>query len=237
MHFASLWLSFIFDNLLQELPNNILVIDTAAFERRLFANGQRGAMLDTHTNKPRQPGTTLSLKNTLRSLNADLGCTWHCSGNDAFGTLLALQLLLQPEDTQVPVARPVKRSARHNPTPGMTINTTLGPGYLTPTSRSPGALSPSRLTSGYMEESEAPTHGRSQQGNERVRSLGRGIRQAQQMHTRSSFIKDGSTTANEGSDTEMQGRPRTGGRVSKRSSLVPIEVLRLGANRLSQIGS
>ncbi|KAF8572655.1 hypothetical protein K439DRAFT_1283613, partial [Ramaria rubella] len=77
-----------------KLPNNVLVIDTAAFERQLFSKGHRGSMIDTQTNKSRHPGTTLSLKNALRSLSAELGCTWHCSGNDAFGALLLLQLLL-----------------------------------------------------------------------------------------------------------------------------------------------
>lgn len=193
-------------------------------------------MIDTHSNRPRQPGSTLSLKNTLRSLNADLGCTWHCSGNDAFGTLLTLQLLLQPEDTQVPVVGTVQKSRRHNSAPGININTSLGSGYLTPTSRSPGgpALASPILRCGYVEEPETLTHGRSQQAIEPCRRIGRGIRQEQQLRVRSSFTRDGtnSTTVSGGTKMDVQRDLLTDRRVSHRSSM---EVLRLGANRLEQL--
>ncbi|KAF8586075.1 hypothetical protein K439DRAFT_982135 [Ramaria rubella] len=61
-------------------------------------------MIDTQTNKPHYPGTTLSLKNALRSLSEELGCTWHCSGNNAFGALPPLQLL-QLEGTKIEIPR------------------------------------------------------------------------------------------------------------------------------------
>ncbi|KAJ6589139.1 hypothetical protein B0H19DRAFT_231713 [Mycena capillaripes] len=56
-----------------KLPHNMLVLDTATFERALFAGGHRTAMIDPHTStpgnpKPRNHGSTLSLENLLRSL-------------------------------------------------------------------------------------------------------------------------------------------------------------------------
>ncbi|KAK6992091.1 ATP-synt-DE-N domain-containing protein [Favolaschia claudopus] len=56
-----------------KLPHNMLVLDTASFERALFSGGFRGTMIDPHTStpgnpKPRTPGSTLSLENLLRSL-------------------------------------------------------------------------------------------------------------------------------------------------------------------------
>jgi hypothetical protein len=51
----------------------MLILDTATFERALFAGGHRHAMIDPHTStpgnpKPRIHGSTLSLDNLLRSL-------------------------------------------------------------------------------------------------------------------------------------------------------------------------
>jgi hypothetical protein len=115
----------------------MLILDTATFERALFAGGHRPAMIDPHTStpgnpKPRNHGSTLSLENLLRSLpspsdpqahNPALqtqvlvpgqfpqpgamvpGVVLHNSGNDAFMCLYGLQLLLQPEGTQVPVVQ------------------------------------------------------------------------------------------------------------------------------------
>ncbi|KAJ6482182.1 hypothetical protein C8R47DRAFT_981942 [Mycena vitilis] len=56
-----------------KLPHNMLVLDTATFERALFAGGHRTPMIDPHTSmpgnpKPRNHGSTLSLENLLRSL-------------------------------------------------------------------------------------------------------------------------------------------------------------------------
>ncbi|KAJ7475228.1 hypothetical protein B0H11DRAFT_2158646 [Mycena galericulata] len=58
-----------------KLPHNMLVLDTASFERALFAGGHRQAMIDPHTSTPGNPksrthGSTLSLDNLLRSLPA-----------------------------------------------------------------------------------------------------------------------------------------------------------------------
>ncbi|KAJ7204567.1 hypothetical protein C8J57DRAFT_1542207 [Mycena rebaudengoi] len=56
-----------------KLPHNMLILDTATFERALFAGGHRQAMIDPHTSTPGNPksrghGSTLSLDNLLRSL-------------------------------------------------------------------------------------------------------------------------------------------------------------------------
>ncbi|KAF7326397.1 ATP-synt-DE-N domain-containing protein [Mycena venus] len=56
-----------------KLPHNMLILDTATFERALFAGGHRSPMIDPHTStpgnpKPRGHGSTLSLENLLRSL-------------------------------------------------------------------------------------------------------------------------------------------------------------------------
>ncbi|KAF8514283.1 hypothetical protein JB92DRAFT_2919913 [Gautieria morchelliformis] len=217
-----------------KLPNNILIIDTATFERQLFAKGKRGAMIDTHTNKPRAPGTTLSLRKTLYSLNADLGCAWHCSGNDAFGTLLALQLLLQPENTPIPVVR-TKRSATHSPTPGFTINPNIGAGYRTLPSRSlsrAGITTP-RPGTGDSEDLETHAQGLTQLGSGRPQSPKRGARP---LHPPSSFAGGGaaSVVTNDATRAGIQGGPATGGRVSKRTSFGPLDVLRLGGFRLSR---
>jgi len=84
-----------------KIPHNVLVIDVAAFERQLFTSGQRGPMKDP-AGKSRGQGSALSLLALLQSLSIDLQCTLHNSGNDAFMSLLALQMLLSPEDTKVP---------------------------------------------------------------------------------------------------------------------------------------
>ncbi|KAJ6510384.1 hypothetical protein C8R45DRAFT_963918 [Mycena sanguinolenta] len=56
-----------------KLPHNMLILDTAVFERALFAGGHRASMIDPNTStpgnpKPRGHGSTLSLENLLRSL-------------------------------------------------------------------------------------------------------------------------------------------------------------------------
>ena len=50
-----------------EIPHNVLVVDTASYERALYSGGYRGIMLDPKTNKSRTHGSTLSLENMLRS--------------------------------------------------------------------------------------------------------------------------------------------------------------------------
>lgn len=90
----------------------MLVIDTAVYERRLFASGLRGAMIDAKTGQPRAPGSTLSLESTLRSLGLGTHAPLHNAGNDAYLTLLALQLLLDPSHTAIPRAAAAGGTAR-----------------------------------------------------------------------------------------------------------------------------
>jgi hypothetical protein len=93
-------------NTSEELPHNVLVIDTSAFERSLFSAGHRGTMVDAKTNKPRTPGSTLALETLLRSLAiSTIPCQLHNSGNDAFMCLFALQKLLDPDNTQLPTPK------------------------------------------------------------------------------------------------------------------------------------
>ena len=77
------------------------VIDTASFERELFSGGHRGPMIDSY-GKPRAPKTTISLPAALASLGVDARWTFHNSGNDAFSCLLALQMLIDRDNTKVP---------------------------------------------------------------------------------------------------------------------------------------
>lgn len=87
-----------------DIPDNVVVIDTAAFERRLYAEGRRGRMT-TQSGKPRAPSNIISLERLLKSLDVAIGCKLHNAGNDAMLCLLALQLLLEPEGTQMPKYR------------------------------------------------------------------------------------------------------------------------------------
>ncbi|KAH9837383.1 uncharacterized protein C8Q71DRAFT_599256 [Rhodofomes roseus] len=89
-----------------KIPHNVLMLDTASYERQLFASGQRNAMTDP-SGKPRAPHSTLSLTNLIRSLGVDIPWSMHNAGNDAMVCLLALQLLLEPEGTKMPKYRPV----------------------------------------------------------------------------------------------------------------------------------
>ncbi|KIL71305.1 hypothetical protein M378DRAFT_6095 [Amanita muscaria Koide BX008] len=104
-----------------KIPHNVLILDTSVHERALYASGQRETMIDPRTNKERVSGSTLSLENLLRSFNwsdsnkgnANVGpvqtplpnCVLHNAGNDALMTLFALQMLLEPTGTQVPVPK------------------------------------------------------------------------------------------------------------------------------------
>lgn len=85
-----------------ELPSNMLVIDTAAYERRLFAAGHRGVMNDAKTGQARASGSTLSLESVLQSIGLFEHAPLHNAGNDAYLTMLALQLLLDPKHTTIP---------------------------------------------------------------------------------------------------------------------------------------
>jgi hypothetical protein len=128
--------SFIFPTLLlilppAEIPHNVLVIDTASYERALYSAGLRGIMLDPKTNKARIHGSTLSLDNMLRSFTTSPltspppsstttpdssaptppapivlpNVTMHNSGNDAFMCLFGLQMLLDSAHTQAPTVK------------------------------------------------------------------------------------------------------------------------------------
>ena len=85
-------------------------MDTTTFERQLFLAGRRPelAQLDPYNpHLPRQPGTTLSLTNLLRTvgIEPERTCKLHNAGNDAFMALTALQLLLEPT-TKIGELRP-----------------------------------------------------------------------------------------------------------------------------------
>ncbi len=92
-------------NICLEIPHNVLIIDLSSFERNLFASGQRGPMTDP-TGHPRSqnPSYPLPLPSLLQSLGLDVQppLILNNSGNDAFLVLLALQLLLNAQDTKVP---------------------------------------------------------------------------------------------------------------------------------------
>jgi len=106
-----------------KLPKNMLLLDTATFERMMFNTGQRGVMME-HDNQPRIPGNTLSLGNTILSFGATIPCTLHNAGNDAFLCLLALQLLLQPEGVVIPKPNKTfsnKREPSHTSTVGAAV--------------------------------------------------------------------------------------------------------------------
>ncbi|KAI1793038.1 hypothetical protein LXA43DRAFT_1002478 [Ganoderma leucocontextum] len=86
-----------------KLPHNLLVLDTMAFERQLYASGLRSVMQEP-TGRPRDHGSSLSLNTMLQSLGVDVQRMLHNAGNAAFTTLLGLQLLLAP-DTKVPTPK------------------------------------------------------------------------------------------------------------------------------------
>ncbi|KAH7914557.1 hypothetical protein BJ138DRAFT_1123448 [Hygrophoropsis aurantiaca] len=111
-----------------KLPHNVLVIDTAAFERTLFNTGKRGSMRDPKTGRERATGATLSLGALLHSLNIDVKCALHNAGNDAFMCLLALQKLLDSEGTALPDIRNGKVVSRNaSPIPrGMSASPIAG---------------------------------------------------------------------------------------------------------------
>ncbi|KAH9950953.1 hypothetical protein B0H21DRAFT_720558 [Amylocystis lapponica] len=102
-----------------KVPHNVLLIDTADYERQLFKTGQRGVMLDPSRN-PRDPSHPLSLVNLLQSLGVDVQCIMHNAGNEAFMGLLAFQLLLDPDNTKLP-------SQKVNGRPGMSRNPSRSP--------------------------------------------------------------------------------------------------------------
>ena len=183
-------------------------------------------MIDSQTNKPRQPGTTLSLSNTLRSLDADLGCKWHCSGNDAFGALLAFQLLMDPEGTQLPTPKLNGHSTNRSPGSSVQICTNLGTGPVKPVLLNPNTalLAPPPPISGYFEDFEAFAQRHGQR-----RSSGRGTKQKENnaKSGEGSTLRNGTTVL----DVMTKGTP-TAGRASRRHSSGVSEALSQSMNRL-----
>ncbi|CAL1694670.1 unnamed protein product [Somion occarium] len=87
-----------------KLPHNVLILDTAAYERKLFASGQRGPMKDPNGN-PHTQESVLSLTNMLQSQGVDVQCIMQNAGNHAFMCLLGFQLLIDQENTKIPIIR------------------------------------------------------------------------------------------------------------------------------------
>ncbi|TDL26356.1 hypothetical protein BD410DRAFT_783391 [Rickenella mellea] len=126
-----------------KVPNNVLILDTAVFERQLFSTGRRGLMTDANTGKARGHGSTLSLGNMLLSFGVDVQCQLHNAGNDAFLALLGLQLLLDPENTTIPPLRGRSANIAHAHS-GMAVAAGVAPnmgfvrvGGMRPVSHSP----------------------------------------------------------------------------------------------------
>ncbi|KDQ62899.1 hypothetical protein JAAARDRAFT_28870 [Jaapia argillacea MUCL 33604] len=151
-----------------KIPHNVLIIDTASYERELFNKGHRGVMEDAKTGKPRLPGSTLSLGSLIGSLGLEVSCTLHNSGNDAFLCLLALQMLLDPENTKIPPTMVgngqgqmgmMVRAGSRSPVPppmGTTMSMPMMTGYPYMLTPSPMGLSSSMSTpppDGYFDDS------------------------------------------------------------------------------------
>lgn len=71
---------------------------------------------------PRSQDSTLSLVNMLQSLGADVQCIMQNAGNHAFMCLLGFQLLIDGENTKIPVTR------GPNSAPGMITRNSWGQG-------------------------------------------------------------------------------------------------------------
>ena len=129
----------------------MLIVDTAVFEKQLFSIGHRGPMTDPQSGKARAPKTMISLASLFRSLGVDIQCTFHNSGNDAFLSLLALQLLLDKDNTRVPQMR--GKSSSKNSTRAVNRTHSGNPPLLPVASVLPmmmqPQLSPNSLTAGY----------------------------------------------------------------------------------------
>ncbi|KAH9932096.1 uncharacterized protein BXZ73DRAFT_46912 [Epithele typhae] len=115
-----------------KLPHNVLILDTMAFERQLYASGQRGTMQEP-SGRPRDPATPLTLAATLQSLGFDATRVLHNAGNAALTALLALQLLLAP-DTPHPTPRAANalagmaqhaRRSMHSASPGIAFGPSM----------------------------------------------------------------------------------------------------------------
>ncbi|KAF8551096.1 hypothetical protein OG21DRAFT_1605510 [Imleria badia] len=85
------------DEMKIKLPNNMLILDIAYFERALFTTGERGPMVDRKTGRARLPESLLSLGGIMNSLGIDVPCALHNAGNDAFMSLVAFQWMVDPK--------------------------------------------------------------------------------------------------------------------------------------------
>lgn len=134
------------------------VIDTASFERELFSGGHRGPMVDSY-GKPRAPKTTISLPAALASLGVEARWSFHNSGNDAFSSLLLLQMLIDRGGTKPPMPAIPRRGRNVEANILRTRTSSAGPMTI-PTQNSlpvisTNALSPSRGASGnYLTPNE-----------------------------------------------------------------------------------
>ena len=133
---------------LVEVPHNVLIVDTEAYERELYRSGLRGKMIDPKTQKLRSLDSRLPLETLLRSFNASdnldekhgspsplqlPNCVLHNSGNDALMCLLAFQMLLEPSGTQIPIPKSIKMPrAAYSPSPVGTPPMPLTPDSMMP---------------------------------------------------------------------------------------------------------
>lgn len=119
----------------------MLIIDAMVFERNLYKLGSRPPMLDAKTSTERQPGSTLSLENVVRSFaSKDIvlpNVKFHNAGNDAFMCLYALQMLVDPTGVKAPTAKRFTPSSGTMPMtktpmpPALMIPYTFHNGYAT----------------------------------------------------------------------------------------------------------
>jgi hypothetical protein len=109
-----------------ELPHNVMIVDTSAYEREMFSAGLRGTMQDAKSGKPRTAGSTLSLENLLRSLKIEPSrmCMLHNAGNDAMMSLVAFQMLVDQSSMTLPTPRHnalAMRSSSRSPMPSLNM--------------------------------------------------------------------------------------------------------------------
>lgn len=126
----------------------MLIIDAMVFERNLYKQGSRSPMLDAKTNTERQPGSTCSLENVVRSFASKDGIVlpnvkFHNAGNDAFMCLFALQMLIDPAGVKAPTVK------RFTP-----ISGTMP---MTKTPMPPALMIPYTFHSGYATVGGLPT--------------------------------------------------------------------------------
>lgn len=173
----------------KEIPHNMLIIDMLQFERSLYTSGQRGILLDLVTDRPRQNNTTISLDQLLISfarvpLSSPSGSTprppimlpqiaLHNAGNDAFMALFAFQMLLDHDDTQVPVVKKgrIGRPGNLGPTSGMPISPMMNMGHPSPINFS-GLIPPGQMIRSSSAYDLSAEFGQMHRGMSRAHSGG-----------------------------------------------------------------